>query len=312
MPSPGLAVRLLGPSALAVVALAANGAAAQELQLWSHWADHETKVAFVEEAVRRFEEQHPGATVKISWYQKPPLQAALAASLQAGQGPDIFYCETGWSEYVDNGLLAPLDDLVDWSNVEDWARKSWTFDGKTYGFPLEVSTVEMYYNTDELAKLGVELPAEQAARPGGVRGARQDGGRRRHHADRPGHRRPALSRRLSDQRDAAQEARQGGLRQAPARRAVVQGPARRSRSFQFVEDLVEGGRLSEELLDPQARRVALLFPHQPGRPHVPDGQLVHQPRLQPASTRAASPRTSRSASCASRRPTMRPAPSARR
>jgi multiple sugar transport system substrate-binding protein len=158
MPSPGLAVRLLGPSALAIVALGASGAAAAELQLWSHWADHETKVQFVEEAVRHFEEQHPGDTVKISWYQKPPLQAALAASIQAGAGPDLFYCEPGWSEYIDTGLLYPLDDIVDGSNVEGWARGSWTFDGVTYGFPLEVSTVELYYNKDALAKLGVELP----------------------------------------------------------------------------------------------------------------------------------------------------------
>ena len=158
MPSPGLAVRLLAPAALALAALGARGAAAQELQLWSHWADHETKVQFVEEAVRRFEEQHPDATVKIAWYQKPPLQAALAASLRAGAGPDVFYCEPSWSEYVDSGFLHPLDDIVDWSNVEDWARNSWTFNGATYGLPLEVSTVEMYYNKDTLAELGIELP----------------------------------------------------------------------------------------------------------------------------------------------------------
>ena len=158
MPSPGLAVRLLGPSALAAMTLTATGSAAQELQLWSHWADHETKVQFVEEAVQRFEEQHQGASVKISWYQKPPLQAALAASLQAGEGPDIFYCEPSWSEYVDNGMLHALDDIVNWSNVEDWARNSWTFGGTTYGLPLEVSTVELYYDKDKLAELGIELP----------------------------------------------------------------------------------------------------------------------------------------------------------
>lgn len=161
MPSAGLAVRLLVPSTLALLTAAGNGVAAQELQLWSHWADHETKVQFVEEAVRRFEEQHPDASVKISWYQKPPLQAALAASLQAGEGPDIFYCEPAWSEYVDSGFLHPLDEIVDWSNVEDWARNSWTFDGVTYGLPLEVSTVEMYYNKDKLAELGVALPEDK-------------------------------------------------------------------------------------------------------------------------------------------------------
>jgi multiple sugar transport system substrate-binding protein len=149
---------LFGASAIALWATGGSAVGAQELQLWSHWADHETKVAFVEEAVKRFEEKHPGATVKITWYQKPPLQAALAASLQAGEGPDLFYCEPGWSEYIDNGMLHSLDEIVDWTNVEGWARDSWTFGGTTYGFPLEVSTVELYYDKDKMAELGIELP----------------------------------------------------------------------------------------------------------------------------------------------------------
>ncbi len=146
---------MLGTSALVTGAAPVQ---AQELQLWSHWADHETKVQFVEEAVARFEAANPGATVKVSWYQKPPLQAALAASMQAGEGPDIFYCEASWSEYIDNGFLYPLDDVIDWENVEDWARGAWTFDGQTLGFPLEVSTVELYYDKSKMAELGVELP----------------------------------------------------------------------------------------------------------------------------------------------------------
>ena len=75
-----------------------TSAASQELTLWSHWADHDTKVAFVEEAVKRFEEKNPGATVKITWYQKNPLYAALKGALQsrksvslreAFDGPDL-------------------------------------------------------------------------------------------------------------------------------------------------------------------------------------------------------------------------------
>ncbi len=143
------------------VALAAGSAKAEEITLWSHWADHDTKVAFVEEAARRFEANNPGHTVKISWYQKNPLYAALKGALQAGTGPDIFYCEPNQTEYIDNGFLFPLDDDLNWANVEDWARKSWTFGGKTYALPLEAFTVEMYYNTEKMKELGVDLPASK-------------------------------------------------------------------------------------------------------------------------------------------------------
>ena len=138
--------------------LLAGPAGAQELTLWSHWADQQTKIDFVEEAVRRFEEAHPDASVEITWYQKNPLFAALKGALQAGQAPDVFYCEPAQTEYIDNGFLLPLEDHVDLANVEDWAEEVWRHDGHLYALPLEAYTVELYYDRDMLAELGVELP----------------------------------------------------------------------------------------------------------------------------------------------------------
>ena len=140
---------------------AAGAAVAQDartLTLWSHWADHESKVAFVEEAARRFEETHSDVDVEITWYQKEPLYAALKTALRAGQGPDIFYAEPDQVEYIENNLLYDLSEGLNWDAVEPWAREVWTFDGGVYGFPLEAWTVELYYNEDTLRELGVELP----------------------------------------------------------------------------------------------------------------------------------------------------------
>jgi multiple sugar transport system substrate-binding protein len=133
--------------------------AEEEITLWSHWADHVTKVDFVETAVKNFEQKNPGAKVKITWYQKKPLYSALKVALSAGKAPDIFYTEVDQTEYIDNNFLLPLDDLLNWENIEPWARESWMFNGKTYGFPLETQTIELYYNKDLLAKLGFKLPA---------------------------------------------------------------------------------------------------------------------------------------------------------
>jgi multiple sugar transport system substrate-binding protein len=148
---------IAGVAAIGLTGLPA--AQAQEtLRLWSHWADHETKVAFVEQAVKNFEAKHPGTEVEITWYQKPPLYAALKTALVAGQAPDVFYSEPDQVEYIENGFLLPLDEGIDWNNVEDWSRDVWTFDGKTYGLPLETFTVELYYNKDTMKQLGFELP----------------------------------------------------------------------------------------------------------------------------------------------------------
>ena len=129
------------------------------INVWSHEADEDAKVAFRERAAKNLEAAHPGVHVKITWYEKNPLLAALKTALPAGQGPDVFYVEPDWTEYVDAGYLAPLDDLVNWNNIEPWARAVWVHNGKTYGIPQEAYTNEIYYNKDLLKKLGVELPA---------------------------------------------------------------------------------------------------------------------------------------------------------
>ncbi len=105
--------------------------------------------------------------VKITWYEKSALYAALKTALRAGQAPDVFYAEPDQTDYIDNNLLADLSTGMNWNNVEPWAKQAWTFGKGTYGFPLEASTVEVYYNTKLMADLGVTVPANGQFDPGG-------------------------------------------------------------------------------------------------------------------------------------------------
>ena len=134
-------------------------AADTTLNMWSHEASEPAKVAWRETAARNFEAKNPGVKVKITWYEKEALYAALKTALRAGQAPDLFYMEPDQTEYIENGFLLSLNDLVNWGNIYDWARAVWTYDGKTYGVPQEVYTIELYYNKDLMKKLGVDLPA---------------------------------------------------------------------------------------------------------------------------------------------------------
>ena len=152
---------ILAVALLAIMAAPRTAANADDVTLtvWSHEADEDAKVAFRELAARNLEKAHPGVTVKITWFEKNPLLAALKTALPAGQGPDVLYVEPDWTEYVEAGYLEPLDNLVNWNNIEPWARQVWVHNGKTYGIPQEAYTNEIYYNKDLLKKLGVELPA---------------------------------------------------------------------------------------------------------------------------------------------------------
>lgn len=128
------------------------------LTVWSFWGDLGAKRDFIDKTVKLFEAAHPGTTVKVSWYDKNGLYAALKTALRAGAGPDVFYAENDQVEYIDNELLLDLTDRLNWKNIEPWAKQAWTFNGKAYGLPLEVTTQEVYYNKKMLADLGFTLP----------------------------------------------------------------------------------------------------------------------------------------------------------
>ncbi|MEI6303828.1 MAG: extracellular solute-binding protein [Betaproteobacteria bacterium] len=145
-------------AALGLAMLAMPCAQAQEITVWSHWAAEAVKRGYVEEAAKRFEASRPGVKVKITWYEKTALYAALRTALRAGQAPDVFYAEPDQTDYIDNGFLADLSSGLNWGNIEPWAKTAWTVGRGTYGFPLEASTVELYYNRKLLEELGVKLP----------------------------------------------------------------------------------------------------------------------------------------------------------
>jgi ABC-type sugar transport system, periplasmic component len=145
--------------ALAVAMAPAAKAEDTTLTVWSHEADEPAKVALREQAARNLEASHPGVHVKITWYEKDGLYTALRTALPAGQGPDIFYLEPDQTEYITNGYIIPLDNLVNWNNIYDGPARSGPMTARHGPCPEEAYTVELYYNKDRLAKLGVSLPA---------------------------------------------------------------------------------------------------------------------------------------------------------
>jgi len=157
--------RLIAALAAVMLGMVSQAAAqTKEITLWTHWAAEQIKRDYVETAIKEYEAKNPNIKIKATWYEKNALYAALKTSLRAGEAPDVFYAEPDQVEYMENGLLLDLSDL-NWANIEPWAKQAWSYKGKPYGFPLEVWTVEAFYNTKLLADLGVTLPANQQLGP---------------------------------------------------------------------------------------------------------------------------------------------------
>lgn len=135
-------------------------AAQKKLTLWSHWSDEENKKAFIMKAVELFRADNPGFDVEVVWYQKTQLITSLAAALESGTGPDIFYLEskkTGYVPYVDNGIMYDISKYVD-QYIEDWALPFAKDGDTTYLLPLEACMPMLYYNKDILKQAGVDVP----------------------------------------------------------------------------------------------------------------------------------------------------------
>jgi raffinose/stachyose/melibiose transport system substrate-binding protein len=119
-----------------------------------------------EASVKRWNDSNPDHQVSLQLFQNDPYKQKLRVAMGAGNGPDLFF---GWGggileEYVDAGnvedLTPELEKDPEWGdkffgNVLDTA----SFDGKTYGIPLNgMQPVVLYYNKDVFAEAGVEPP----------------------------------------------------------------------------------------------------------------------------------------------------------
>ena len=145
------------------VALAAcwtvGSAAAAQITMWSNWPDEPAKKQWVSDRVDEFQKANPQCPVKLSFIPKADEYTQAKSAVRTGQAPDIFYMEPDSPEFLTGGYLAPLDDVIDLANLNDWARKAWTYKDHVYAVPAEAYTVEVFYNRDLLTKLGMTLPA---------------------------------------------------------------------------------------------------------------------------------------------------------
>jgi multiple sugar transport system substrate-binding protein len=128
------------------------------LTVWTMGGDQPGWVKWLESISANFERSNPGVKVKVTYYDKSALLVALRTALRARQGPDVIYHEPDQVEFVDNGFLKPLDDLVAWDKVQPWARGAWSVKGRAYGIPYSWYTNEVMYNKKLMAELGVTLP----------------------------------------------------------------------------------------------------------------------------------------------------------
>ena len=122
--------------------------------------------AMLEEAIKRFEAEHPGVTVKyVSGIRKDDYSEWLAERLLKGEEPDIFVVPgADFDLYASNGALAPLDRSInkdmefDPSVYYPMAMEYGQWNGITYALPVGAVPTLMFVNKTLLAREGIPIP----------------------------------------------------------------------------------------------------------------------------------------------------------
>jgi len=86
------------------------------------------------------------------------MQTKIAAKTE----PDLFYLDVSLAaNYIDKGVIAPLDEYLDKSDLKDFypnVLKGFQKDGKTYGLPKDFNSLGLFYNKEMFADAGVKVP----------------------------------------------------------------------------------------------------------------------------------------------------------
>jgi multiple sugar transport system substrate-binding protein len=135
----------------------------QEIKV-AYWgtAAEQTHAEFKAKGV---ETVYPGMKIKLQQYpSSDEFWAAIPAAIAAKSGPDVIaFSSEGNSEYMANGALEPLEDLIkttkfDKTKIIASLWNGWTYNDKIYGIPMDVSTSMFSINTDMMAKAGITAP----------------------------------------------------------------------------------------------------------------------------------------------------------
>ncbi len=129
--------------------------------------DNAPKQKVVDAAVAAFEKTHKGTEVTVEYIPvETRAQRVKAAFNDPKSAPDVIeYGNTDTAGYVKDGGLADITkEFNGWSEAKDTdptARQSVTVDGKIYGAPYFVGVRALYYRTDVLKDVGLQVPKTQ-------------------------------------------------------------------------------------------------------------------------------------------------------
>ena len=146
---------------LAVVLAFGVAAAQTTITYWQY--DYATRVDAMTQLIAQFEAENPDVKVVQETFPYDGYPAQVAASIPAGQGPDVAQLFYGWlPTWARGGYVVPLPaEHFDAAELDaNFAPlvQAAKYDGTWYGLPTAVRSLALFYNADKLAAAGYDAP----------------------------------------------------------------------------------------------------------------------------------------------------------
>src|SRR5215211_3075497 len=98
---------LLASVAISFATLASSGAMTVEIEYWQYVFD--TRVKAMNQFITEFQKANPDIKVKQTTFPYADYQTKVAASIMAGQGPDVVQLFYGWTDnFISGKMIRPL------------------------------------------------------------------------------------------------------------------------------------------------------------------------------------------------------------
>ena len=130
------------------------------LRQWYHQYGEEGTQDAVNRYAQQYTEENPNVEIEIIW-QVGDWAAALSALLLTDEGPDVFEVNSVTLDQIEQGQVAPLDDLYDDALREDFGEANLaaaTIDGTVYWIKMITDTGGIYYKKSEFEAAGLSVP----------------------------------------------------------------------------------------------------------------------------------------------------------
>ncbi|MFJ8822699.1 ABC transporter substrate-binding protein [Streptomyces sp. NPDC102467] len=143
---------------------AASGTASGGVTLRFSWWGNDDRAARTEKAVRLFEKEHPGVTVRTSNGEFGSYLQKLATQAAGGGVPDVVQLDYRQvSQYAGGEALMPLDDVIKdatirTSEMDKGLLRTGTYRGGQYALPMGRGITGYAYDSVVYKKAGIPTP----------------------------------------------------------------------------------------------------------------------------------------------------------